>query len=135
ADSSLESRAADLAPGHFVWQPERSPDGAVQIVVSLPQQTVYVFRAGVLIGASSVSTGIAGHDTPTGSFSILAKEKMHHSNLYDDAPMPFMQRLTWDGVALHAGHVTGAPASHGCVRLPEKFAAQLYEATKVGAQV
>ena len=132
---SIEQRAASLDPGQFVWRPELAPDGPVQIVVSLPLQRAFVFRGGTLIGASTVSTGQAGYDTPVGSFTILQKDKDHHSNLYDDAPMPYMQRLTWDGVALHAGHVPGYPASHGCIRLPKKFAAKLFAATDLGATV
>jgi len=131
----LDPSATFLKPGHYVWHPEASPTGAVKIVVSIPLQIAYVFRGGTLIGASSVSTGLPGYDTPTGAFAILEKDVDHHSSLYDDAPMPFMQRLTWDGVALHAGKVTGQPASHGCVRLPLAFAKKLYGETRLGAQV
>jgi lipoprotein-anchoring transpeptidase ErfK/SrfK len=107
----------------------------VEIVVSIPLQKAYVYRGGTLIGATTVSTGMPGYDTPTGRFSILQKREKHFSNLYDNAPMPFMQRLTWDGVALHAGAIPGEPASHGCVRLPKTFAAKLYAATELGATV
>ena len=133
--SAVEANAAALEPGEFVLQPEVAPDGAVEVVVSIPLQTAYVFRSGTLIGVSTVSTGKPGHDTPTGTFSILQKKKDHRSNLYDDAPMPFMQRLTWDGIALHAGAIPGYPASHGCVRLPKVFARKLYDATRLGASV
>lgn len=133
--ASIEERAAALKPGQYVWHPELAGDGPVQIVVSVPMQTAFVFRAGTLIGATTVSTGMPGKDTPTGSFTILQKEKLHHSNLYDSAPMPWMQRLTWDGVALHAGKIPGYPASHGCVRLPAAFAPKLYQATSLGAEV
>ena len=132
---SIEERIASLKPGRFVWQPQRAPEGPIDIVVSIPMQIAYVFRGGTLIGASTVSTGQPGYDTPTGTFKILQKRKEHKSNLYDDAPMPFMQRLTWDGVALHGGAIPGHPASHGCVRLPHKFAAALFETTNVGANV
>jgi lipoprotein-anchoring transpeptidase ErfK/SrfK len=118
-----------MAPGDYDWAPERSLAGDVVIVVSLPQQLVHVYRGGVRIGVSTISTGKPGHDTPTGVFTILQKKKMHRSTLYDDAPMPFMQRLTWDGVALHAGRIPGYPASHGCVRLPAAFAELLYGVT------
>ena len=84
------------------------------------------------IGRSSISSGKPGHDTPTGVFPILQKKKMHHSNLYDDAPMPFMQRLTWGGIALHSGRNPGYPASHGCIRLPDEFAERLYDVTERG---
>ena len=132
---SIEERAANLQPGRFVWQPQRAADGPIDIVVSIPMQIAYVFRGGTLIGASTVSTGAPGYDTPTGSFKILQKRKDHKSNRYENAPMPFMQRLTWDGIALHAGAIPGHPASHGCVRLPMKFASALFEATTLGANV
>ncbi len=99
------------------------------IVVSIPSQRLYAFRDGELWDTSKVSTGRRGHETPVGVFPILQKKVHHRSNLYDDAPMPFMQRLTWDGVALHAGHVPGYPASHGCIRLPRAFAKKLYGIT------
>jgi lipoprotein-anchoring transpeptidase ErfK/SrfK len=105
------------------------------VLVSLPLQLAFVWRGSTLVGVSSVSTGVAGYDTPTGNFTILEKDRDHHSNLYDDAPMPWMLRLTWDGVALHGGKVTGEPASHGCVRLPAAFAKKLFEITDLGASV
>lgn len=121
--------------GQYVWAPEDAPQGPLRIVVSLPLQTAYVLQGGVLIGVSSVSSGKPGHDTPTGVFNVLEKQVDHHSTLYDDAPMPYMQRLTWDGVALHAGQIPDHPASHGCIRLPIAFARALYGATRVGAVV
>jgi hypothetical protein len=124
-----------LAPGEFVWLPEVSPHGPIVMVVSLPEQKAYVYRNGVLIGASTVSTGKPGHATPTGVFTILQKREDHYSNLYNDAPMPYMQRLTWSGVALHAGRLPGYPASHGCVRMPYEFARLLYGATKTGITI
>jgi len=90
---------------------------------------MHVYRNGVRIGLSTISSGKPGHETPTGVFTILQKKRMHRSNLYNDAPMPFMQRLTWDGIALHAGRIPGQPASHGCVRLPLEFSEQLFEVT------
>jgi len=126
---------ADLDPGEFVWRPELSPTGEVEMVVSIPQQIAYVYRGGALIGVTTVSTGRPGHATPTGSFPILEKRREHYSNLYNNAPMPFMQRLTWDGIALHEGVIPGRPASHGCVRLPREFARALFGATRVGATV
>lgn len=123
------------APGQFHWTPHVAPAGQVLVLVSLPEQRAYVYRAGSLIGVSSVSTGTAAKPTPTGTFEILQKKPMHRSNLYNDAPMPFMQRLTWDGIALHAGHVTGKPASHGCVRLPLEFAKLLFAETEKGGIV
>lgn len=132
---SIEARAESLRPGQFVWAPERAPSGEVEVVVSLPLQRAYVYRGGTLIGVSTVSSGREGYETPTGTFNILQKNRVHHSNRYDNAPMPFMQRLTWDGVALHAGHIPGTPASHGCVRLPLAFARSLFTVTSVGAAV
>jgi hypothetical protein len=125
-----------LRPGQFRWHPEAAPeDGAISIVVSLPLQRVWVFRGNVLIGVSTASTGQPGYDTPEGRFTILQKKVDHRSNLYDDAPMPFMQRLTWDGIALHAGRITGEPESHGCIRLPRVFAQRLYGVTSLGTRV
>jgi hypothetical protein len=104
-------------------------------IVSLKLQRAYIYRNGMLIGVSTVSTGVKGRETPTGVFTILQKEVDHKSNLYDDAPMPFMQRLTWDGIAMHAGRLPGYPASHGCVRLPLAFAKLLYAVTGRGMTV
>lgn len=122
-------------PGEYVWQPQVAPAGPLVIVVSLPLQQVHVYRNGVRIGASTISSGKRGHETPVGLFTILQKEVEHYSNLYDSAPMPWMQRLTWGGVALHAGALPGRPASHGCIRLPEAFARDLFAATRVGDTV
>jgi hypothetical protein len=135
AAEELVDRAASLQPGEFVWQPERAAAGAVEIVVSIPLQRAFVYRGGTLIGVTTVSTGRPGHDTPTGRFPILGKHRQHFSNLYNGAPMPFMQRLTMDGIALHAGEIPGRPASHGCVRLPLAFARLLFAATAVGTTV
>jgi lipoprotein-anchoring transpeptidase ErfK/SrfK len=134
ADDPADSLAF-LDPGQYIWKPDSAASGPVKIVVSIPLQLAYVFKGSTLIATSSVSTGLPGYDTPVGAFTILQKEVDHKSSLYDDAPMPFMQRLTWDGVALHAGKVTGQPASHGCVRLPAAFAKKLYRETSLGAQV
>ena len=106
-----------LAPGEFAWEPQLSNGGPLLVVVNIQEQMAYVYRNGLRIGRTSVSTGKAGHETPTGVFTILEKHEEHYSNKYNNAPMPFMQRLTWDGVALHAGKIPGYQASHGCVRL------------------
>jgi L,D-transpeptidase catalytic domain len=127
--------AIALKPGEYLWMPELAPAGPVVIVISLPEQLAYVYRNGVRIGVSTVSTGKPGYETPTGVFTILQKQREHYSNLYDNAPMPFMQRLTWDGVALHAGRIPGYPASHGCVRLPYAFSEKLFAATSHGMTV
>jgi hypothetical protein len=131
----VAARADALKPGEFFWQPHLAPAGDVEMVVSIPLQRAFVYRERVLIGVTTVSTGKAGHPTPVGSFDILQKRRQHRSNLYNNAPMPFMQRLTWDGIALHAGEIPGRPASHGCVRLPLAFAKLLFDATRVGASV
>ncbi|HEX3407370.1 MAG TPA: L,D-transpeptidase family protein, partial [Caulobacteraceae bacterium] len=116
--TSFDADGSDLAPGGYVWSPGRAPSGPVEIVVSLSAQRAYVYRNGVRIGMSEASTGKEGHETPTGVFTILEKEKVHRSSRYNDAPMPYMQRLTWYGVALHGGPLPGYAASHGCIRLP-----------------
>jgi L,D-transpeptidase catalytic domain len=125
----------NLKPGEFLWAPEKSPEGPVAIIVSIPDQLVHVYRSGVRIGLSTCSTGKKGHSTPTGVFTILQKDKNHHSSTYNDAPMPNMNRLTWSGVALHAGNLPGYPASHGCVRLPIQFSEYLFSVTHVGTPV
>jgi lipoprotein-anchoring transpeptidase ErfK/SrfK len=135
AMSATVAPPLQLKPGEFDWHPEASIGGPVLIVVSIEDQRAYVYRSGVRIATSTVSTGRPGFGTPTGVFQILQKQKMHHSNLYDDAEMPFMQRLTWDGVALHAGRIPGRPASHGCVRLPAEFAQKLFGVTYHGGTV
>ena len=129
------TRTEKLSPGKYEWQPSRSPGGEVSVLINLSTQTLSVFRGGELIARSSVSSGRAGHTTPSGVFTILGKEVMHHSNLYHRAPMPFMQRITWEGVALHGGYLPGRPASHGCIRLPHAFAKLLFQITSCGDQV
>jgi hypothetical protein len=124
-----------LKPGEFLWAPQIAPEGPVTIIVSLKAQKAYAYRNGLPIGVSTVSTGRKGHVTPTGVFTILQKNIDHKSNLYDDAPMPFMQRLTWGGVAMHGGNLPGYPASHGCIRLPLAFAKLLYGITRLGLTV
>lgn len=119
----------------YFWHPEIAPSGPLVMVVSLDEQYLYVYRNGVAIGASPISSGRPGYETPTGIYTILQKEREHRSNLYDDAPMPFMQRLTWDGIAMHAGKLPGHPASHGCIRLPQSFAEKLFATSQRGAVV
>jgi len=133
--SITEADIAALKPGEFIWAPRISPDGPMVMVVSLGAQQAYVYRNGVRIGVSTVSTGKTGHQTPTGVFTILQKNAKHRSNIYNNAPMPYMQRLTWDGIALHAGALPGYPASHGCVRLPLAFANALFGETSMGMTV
>jgi L,D-transpeptidase catalytic domain len=104
-------------------------------MVSLQQQRLTVFSAGTPVASSSVSTGQSGFDTPAGIYSILQKNRYHESNIYSGAPMPYMQRITWSGIALHEGQLPGYPASHGCIRLPGAFASSLFGMTNVGARV
>ncbi|MBP6457354.1 MAG: L,D-transpeptidase [Pseudoxanthomonas sp.] len=135
AEDTAPAGPLALKPGQFLWHPEIAPDGPVVLVVSLDQQLAYVYRNGIAIGISTISSGKPGKDTPTGVFTILQKNKDHKSNLYNNAPMPYMQRLTWDGIALHGGTLPGYPASHGCVRLPHPFAAKVYGITRTGDTV
>jgi lipoprotein-anchoring transpeptidase ErfK/SrfK len=127
-----------LRPGQSRWQPEAATaTGALSIVVSISLQRAYVFRGSTLIAVTTVSTGQPGYDTPIGRYRILEKQVTHHSSLYENAPMPFMQRLTVDGIALHAGVIarSGEPVSHGCIRLPAAFAQRLYGLTALGTTV
>ncbi len=114
---------------------EKKPVGPLFAVVSLADQHVSFYDANGLWARSVISTGVNGHPTPTGIFTILEKERWHHSNIYSGAPMPYMQRVTWTGVAMHEGVVTGRPASHGCVRLPGAFAKRLFGVTSEGQRV
>lgn len=109
--------------------------GQLHIMVSIRSQRVAVYSDGELAARSGVSTGVPGHPTPTGVFSIIQKNRHHRSNIYSGAPMPFMQRITWSGIALHQGVLPGRPASHGCIRLSGDFAATLWKRTKLGARV
>lgn len=104
-------------------------------IVNLKTQRATLYRNGVPIAATTVSTGRPGRETPTGIFTILQKHVVHHSSKYDNAPMPYMERLTWKGVALHAGHLPGYPASHGCIRMPAGFAKLLYGVSSLGMTV
>jgi hypothetical protein len=124
-----------LKPGQYWWKPQLSPSGPLMVLVSIPQQTMNVYRNGILIGRSSVSTGSKGNATPGGVFSILEKKQEHYSKKYDNAPMPNMQRLTWTGIAMHSGNLPGYPASHGCIRLPYDFSQLLFSATSKGGTV
>src|SRR5436189_5698946 len=110
-----------LKPGQYVWEPERAPEGPLLIVASVTEQVAYVYRNGICIARSSVSTGRPGHRTPTGVFTILEKEVHHTSSIYKGAEMPYMERVTWGGIALPAGDLPGYPDSHGCLRLPLEF--------------
>ena len=129
------TQAEKIPAGQFEWEPQKALGGSLAILISLPRQMLYVYRGGVLIARSSISSGRPGRSTPSGNYCIRGKEEIHYSNLYDNAPMPFMQRLTDDGVALHAGYVANYPASHGCIRLPREFAKKLFGITACGDPV
>ena len=125
----------DLKPGQYVWRDVPASAGDERVVVSLSDQLAYLYRGDELMAVAAVSSGKTKTPTPTGIFQVLEKKTMHHSRKYDNAPMPFMQRIDNYGVALHAGHNPGQPASHGCVRLPKEFAAKLFKTTKVGTPI
>ena len=131
----IAEKAAQLQSGQYVWDPNGASDGPLFLVIDLGEQRAMLYRNDVLIAASSVSTGSEGRETPMGMFTILEKEVFHRSRTYDDAPMPYMQRLTWKGVSMHAGNLPGYPASHGCIRLPAGFAKLLFGVTELGTPV
>jgi lipoprotein-anchoring transpeptidase ErfK/SrfK len=126
---------ANLKPDAAKDPGSSMPKGPLQIVVSIADQHVTLYSNGLHVAQSPVSTGVPGRPTPTGVFSIIQKDRFHHSNLYSNAPMPFMERITWSGVALHEGPLPGYPASHGCIRMTHEFAARLWGITKLGVRV
>lgn len=125
----------ELKPGRYLWRDVPASAGEERVVVSLSDQRAYLYRGDTLMAVTTISSGTSKKPTPTGIFSILEKKPMHRSRKYDNAPMPFMQRIDRFGIALHAGHNPGYAASHGCVRLPSQFAAKLYKVTDVGTPV
>lgn len=133
--SPADTPPAQLKPGEWIWGGDNRALGPMAVIVSLTEQRAYVYRNGILIAVSTVSTGKPGYETPTGVFTILQKDKDHHSNKYNNAAMPYQQRLTWNGVALHAGGLPGYPESHGCIHLPSQFAQLLFGATNLGMTV
>ena len=145
AARAAEGGAADLREtfgrtslrnGQFVWRRGREARSIDRIVIDLTHQVAYVYDDDdELLAASTISSGTSANPSPHGIFEILEKKRMHRSVRYDNAPMPFMQRIDDYGIALHAGHLPGRPASHGCVRLPAEFAARLFAATQVGTRV
>ena len=124
-----------LKPGQYVWRDVPNSAGQERVVISLTDQLAFLYRGNALMAVSTISSGEPGHDTPTGIFAVRNKTPMHRSRKYDNAPMPFAQFIDQYGVALHAGHNPGYPASHGCVRLPSVFAKKLYNVTGVGTPV
>lgn len=135
APAPFETPPDVLKRGEFTWAPEIAPAGPIAVLVSLDEQRAYTYRNSVLIGVSTVSTGKPGHETPTGVFTTKLKDVNHHSSLYNSAPMPYTQRLTNDGIALHAGGIPGYPESHGCVHLPSEYARLLFDAAPLGMTV
>lgn len=123
-----------LKPGQYLWR-KAAGDGPPRLVVSLGDQLAFLYKGSTLVAVSTISSGTPRNPTPTGIFPILEKKRFHRSVKYENAPMPFMQRIDRYGVALHAGHLPGHPASHGCVRLPGEFAAKLFTVTQVGTPV
>ena len=134
-DMVAEFRRVGLKPGDYVWASAVPAEGETRVVVDLLTQMTYVYRGDKLIGASTMSSAKSGHITPYGYWSILEKRPFYRSKKYDNAPMPFMQRIDNYGIAFHGGVNPGYPASHGCMRLPMKFAEKLYGVTKIGTKV
>jgi lipoprotein-anchoring transpeptidase ErfK/SrfK len=128
-------RRPSAKTGAAVKETNAKPQGPLIIAVSIEQQKVRIYDANGLFAESPVSTGMKGHSTPMGVFSVIQKHKMHRSNIYSGAPMPYMQRITWSGVAMHAGVLPGYPASHGCIRMPMAFAVKMWNWTRMGARV
>jgi hypothetical protein len=136
ADAQIvDIQGESLTPGDYRWLEEGPFEGPLYLIISIERQVMHVYSGDRLVGMASISTGAKGHRTPTGEYPILQKREWHRSNIYSNAPMPFMQRLTWGGIALHAGHNPGYPASHGCIRLPTAFARKLFALTQIGTLV
>lgn len=134
-DMVAEFGKLGLKPGEYVWAAAIPTGGDTRVVVDLLTQMTYVYRGEKLLGASSMSSAKTGHVTPYGYWSILEKRPFYRSKKYENAPMPWMQRIDEYGIAFHGGVNPGYPASHGCIRLPMKFAEKLYGVTKVGTKV
>lgn len=134
-DMVAEFKRVGLKPGEFVWATAVPAEGDTRIIVDLLTQMTYVYRGDKLVGAASMSSAKTGHVTPYGYWTILEKRPFYRSKKYDNAPMPWMQRIDEYGIAFHGGVNPGYPASHGCMRLPMKFAEKLYGVTKIGTKV
>ena len=140
SDKAREGAAATfgetkLKPGDFLWASSIPADGETRIVVDLLTQTAFVYRGEEVVGITTISSGKKGRETPLGFWSVLRKQKVYRSRKYQNAPMPFAQLIDDHGIALHGGALPGYPASHGCVRLPMKFAEKLYGLTQTGSKV
>jgi hypothetical protein len=131
----IETPKDSLKKGEFTWAPELASNGPILVTVSLDEQLAYTYRNGVLIGMATVSTGKKGHETPTGVFHTTLKDAKHRSSKYNNAPMPYTERFTSSGIALHAGGLPGYPSSHGCVHLPTEYARLLFNAAPLGMTV
>ena len=142
-DAAIQARAdmldafgpIDLAPGKYLWREVPASAGDERVVVSLGEQLAFLYRGNTLMAVTTISSGTDKNPTPTGIFQVHTKKPMHRSRKYENAPMPFAQFIDQYGVALHAGHIPGHPASHGCVRLPAPFAKKLFAVTDVGTPV
>ena len=135
ADMAATFGKSRVKPGQYLWRDVPESAGNERVVVSLADQQAYLYRGSELMAVADISSGTAKHPTPLGIFQVLEKKTMHRSRKYDNAPMPFMQRIDRFGIALHAGHNPGRPASHGCIRLPKQFAEKLFSTTDVGTPV
>jgi hypothetical protein len=145
AVAALLAGGAEAAPGaqrkHRHGEPakraaaEKPPTGPLMVIVSIGSQHVSLYADGAFVARGPVSTGMRGHPTPVGVFSVIQKDRYHRSNIYSAAPMPYMQRITWSGVAIHQGVLPGHPASHGCIRTSSDFAIRLWGTTKLGVRV
>ena len=142
-DAAIQARAdmhaafgpKTLKPGQYVWRDVPASAGEERVVVGLGDQLAYLYRGNTLVAVTTVSTGTSKNPTPTGIFTVHTKKTMHRSRKYDNAPMPYSQFIDQYGIALHAGHIPGRPASHGCVRLPKQFAQKLFSVTELGTPV
>jgi len=131
----IETPKDSLKKGEFTWAPQLAPSGPILVTVSLDEQLAYTYRNGVLIGVATASTGKKGHETPTGVFHTILKDAKHRSSKYNNASMPYTQKFTSSGIALHAGGLPGYPSSHGCVHLPSEYARLLFTETPMGMTV
>lgn len=142
-DAALQARSdmldafgpVDLKPGKYLWRDVPASAGDERVVISLGDQLAYLYRGNSLMAVTTISSGTDRNPTPTGIFTVHTKKEMHRSRKYENAPMPFAQFIDQYGIALHAGHLPGHPASHGCVRLPSQFAKKLFTVTDVGTPV
>jgi lipoprotein-anchoring transpeptidase ErfK/SrfK len=132
AQKNHEAKAADRTDREPVGQIQKGP---LQIFISINQQKLHLYSDGAHVADTSIATGVPSLPTPLGIFSVIQKQVFHRSNIYNDAPMPYMQRITWSGVAMHEGESIGHRASHGCIRMPHDFAVRLYRLTKLGTRV